>query len=330
MPNVLILTSDVGEDPCVVSVCSALRAAGSEPLVVATRKFPAGVPIAFEPHGESSVASIAGVRAGDLRSVWIREMEPTMPDQLPPDQTTAGELQAVATLWSFLECLDVFQLDPPESLLSACHKPYQERLARRFGLDVPRSLVTNDPASLRSFARTCPGQIVCKLVESGSVGVRTKNGQKSFPTTLVTEEELADPVGLEMSPMIFQEYLPKALELRITVVGPEVFVAAIAPGDTVDWRTSLELVRGFRPYTELPTGVRRGLLALLDHLRLNFATADFVVTPDGRHVFLEINTISWFDHVERHAGLPISQAVAELLLGTLPPRVVDRPHGAGA
>lgn len=63
------------------------------------------------------------------------------------------------------------------------------------------------------------------------------------------------------------------------------------------------------------------LVALLDRFGLDFATLDVVLTRDGRWVLLEVNTTSFFDHVEVCAGLPISGAVADLLLGLAPSRV---------
>jgi glutathione synthase/RimK-type ligase-like ATP-grasp enzyme len=59
-------------------------------------------------------------------------------------------------------------------------------------------------------------------------------------------------------------------------------------------------------------------------LRLDFATVDLILTPDGRYVFLEVNTVSFFSFVEKATGLPISGAVADLLLGRSAPRV-ERP-----
>ena len=70
--------------------------------------------------------------------------------------------------------------------------------------------------------------------------------------------------------------------------------------------------------------MERRLLALLNHAGLNFATADVILTPDGRYVFLEINTTSYFDFVEASTGMPISAAVANLLMGLAPPRVVHK------
>jgi len=40
-----------------------------------------------------------------------------------------------------------------------------------------------------------------------------------------------------------------------------------------------------------------------------------IVTPEGEHVFLEVNPLGQWGMLERDLGLPISQAIAEALLG---------------
>jgi hypothetical protein len=50
-------------------------------------------------------------------------------------------------------------------------------------------------------------------------------------------------------------------------------------------------------------------------LGLNYGAIDIIVTPDGRHVFLEVNPVGeffWLECCSPH--LPISQAIANLLL----------------
>jgi hypothetical protein len=39
-----------------------------------------------------------------------------------------------------------------------------------------------------------------------------------------------------------------------------------------------------------------------------------IVTPDGNYVFLEVNPNGQFDWVARRAGLPIYEALADLLI----------------
>ena len=53
----------------------------------------------------------------------------------------------------------------------------------------------------------------------------------------------------------------------------------------------------------------------MEALGLNYGALDFIVTPDGRHVFLEVNPAGEFMWLTRHPGLPIAEALADVLTG---------------
>jgi glutathione synthase/RimK-type ligase-like ATP-grasp enzyme len=56
------------------------------------------------------------------------------------------------------------------------------------------------------------------------------------------------------------------------------------------------------------------LLQFMEHFGLNYGAIDIIVTVDGRYVFLEVNPVGEFFWLELYAGLPISNAIADLLL----------------
>jgi hypothetical protein len=113
--------------------------------------------------------------------------------------------------------------------------------------------------------------------------------------------------------------LPKRLELRVTIVGRRVLAAAIdsqvSERAAHDWRRDgVRLLDAWQPYT-LPVKVEEKLLRLMDYFKLNYGAADFIVTPEGRHVFLEVNPVGEFFWLEQRPGLPISETIADVLLG---------------
>lgn len=304
------------DDPCYALVAAAMARRGGELVRVDLTQFPAELPLALSVGEVHDALSFGGVDLNQARSAWIRHVDvaQTLP-AMDPGHRDATEQLANSTLHAALQCLDIFVLDPPDRMASAPMKPRQGQLALRFGLGVPRTLVSNDPQAIRAFAARCGGAIIAKMMDSGSVMLENQGDAEPFPTMLLGEAELAGLDGIELSPMIFQERVPKAMEARVTIVGREVFTAAVAVRDEVDVRQHPELLAGLRPYAALPDPVRRGLERLMDHVGLNFATFDLILTPDGRWVFLEMNTVSYFHHVEQAAGLPIADSVARLLMG---------------
>ena len=55
-------------------------------------------------------------------------------------------------------------------------------------------------------------------------------------------------------------------------------------------------------------------IQLVEQLGLCYGAIDMVVTPDGRYVFLEINPNGQYLWIEEETGLPISDAICDLLM----------------
>jgi glutathione synthase/RimK-type ligase-like ATP-grasp enzyme len=84
---------------------------------------------------------------------------------------------------------------------------------------------------------------------------------------------------------------------------------------THDWRRDgLRMLQDWQPY-QLPVEVEDKLLRLMNYFSLNYGAIDIILTPDGKHVFLELNPSGEFFWLERSPGLPISEAIADLLTG---------------
>jgi glutathione synthase/RimK-type ligase-like ATP-grasp enzyme len=216
-----------------------------------------------------------------------------------------------------LASLDAFRMDAEPVIRRAENKQLQIQIARELGLDTPRTLITNYPAAVREFARTCEGGLVTKMLSS--FAIHEDDAEKVVFTNPVTPEDLNDLEGLRLCPMTFQEQVPKALELRVTIAGERVLAASIdsqaSARATHDWRRDgIKLINAWQPYT-LPSETEEKLLRLMDYFELNYGAADFIVTPEGRHVFLEVNPSGEFFWLELSPGLPISNAIADVLLG---------------
>ncbi len=135
-------------------------------------------------------------------------------------------------------------------------------------------------------------------------------------TSVLTAQDLVADEVLRQTPGIFQELVPKAYELRITVIGRRVLASKVLSQQTekgkVDWRRSSDELQ-FEP-THLPPEVELRCIALLDELGLVFGCFDFIVTPEHDYVFLEVNEMGQFLFIERCCGLPLLDAFSEFLL----------------
>jgi glutathione synthase/RimK-type ligase-like ATP-grasp enzyme len=259
---------------------------------------------------------------GEIGSAWDhRPGVPQPAENLSPlsRRFAASEAsQFIDTVWRSLDC----QWIPAHKavVLRAQHKASQLQLAQSLGFEIPPTLITNSPAEFREFYRRQGGRIISKVFHRN---VLLREDDPAEPaafqcmTHIVSNREVGYGSSIRYSPVIFQGYVPKRLELRVTVVGRRVLAAAIHSQDTNrtrhDWRhADLQHTR-YEPYT-LPADVEARCLCLLDRMGLCFGAIDLVLTPDGRYVFLEINPSGQWRWVETMTGLPIADAMAELLI----------------
>ncbi|XXX74935.1 MvdD family ATP-grasp ribosomal peptide maturase [Sorangium sp. So ce134] len=328
--TVLIITHSE-DNECIARVAAEIERLGGRAFRFDTDLFPAGARLALAagPGAGRSTLRTRGAGGGeldlgDVTAVWYRRVAfgRGLPASMDPQLRGASVQEAKQTVEGMLAALRVPQVDPLPAVRFASNKQVQLDIAREVGLDTPRTLTTNDEGAARAFAATCPGGVVAKMLSSFAV---YRGGEEHVVfTNALRDEDLADMRGLSLCPMTFQERIPKARELRVTVVGERVFAASIdpeaAPGAEVDWRRQgLELIDAWRK-DALPPEVETGVLRLMDQLGLNYGALDILRTPDGRYVFLEVNPVGEFFWLERTPGLPISEALAEVLLGKAPRR----------
>lgn len=113
---------------------------------------------------------------------------------------------------------------------------------------------------------------------------------------------------------MFQKRIPKAFEVRLTMIGSWPFAAAIhARGDAaaLDWRTDITSTH-IEPIN-LPETVLAGVRRFMRSYPITFGAFDFAVTPAGEWVLFECNGAGQFGFIEAATGLPITAALADLL-----------------
>jgi MvdD family ATP-grasp ribosomal peptide maturase len=320
--TILIITrSDDNES--VSMVARAIERKGGRSVRFDTDRYPTEVRLSayYGAGGEERLTLVNDEGEFDLRevkAVWHRRLNyggllPTTLDR-QLRRASVGESRAAAQ--GMLASLKAFRMDALQHIRHAENKQLQLQAARELGLAVPRTLTTNDPAAVRAFAGECEGGMVTKMLSSFAV---YEGGEELVVfTNPVKREDLSDLSGLSLCPATFQEMIPKALELRVTVVGDRVMSASIDSQSSAraahDWRRDgLRMVEDWRPY-ELPREVEEKILRLMDYFVLNYGAIDIIVTPDGRHVFLEVNPVGEFFWLERRPGLPVSDAIADVLM----------------
>ncbi|MDQ0775322.1 ATP-grasp ribosomal peptide maturase [Streptomyces aurantiacus] len=283
------------------------------------RDFPAPVVLAarIESAGTSRTKSgggwdgklTAGARTADLSAV--RALYHRRPSPYP---TESGEQTARfaaqenrrglgGVLGALPGCL---YLSHPQAIARAEYKPAQLGAATRVGLTVPATLITNDPGEAKRFCAEQP--TIYKPLHAGAYAV---GGEPAGIWAAPVEAGEIDG-AVSHGAHLFQAQVPKVADVRAVVVGGQVFSAfIIAPPGVVDWRADYQSLT-YEPVA-CPEETRGALARFLADFELNFGAFDFAVTADGAWWFLECNPNGQWAWLEEAAGLPITQAIADLL-----------------
>ncbi|HET9253826.1 MAG TPA: ATP-grasp ribosomal peptide maturase [Pseudonocardiaceae bacterium] len=253
------------------------------------------------------------VQLSEIRSVWYRHPSHfELPEGMSRPERRHAAAEARVGVAGVLCSLDALWVNYPSREADAL-KPRQLDVARRCGLRVPRSLITNTPVGVRSFATGVDGPLAGKNLSAASL-VESNHLQTAY-TRRLGVAELADLSGVETTAHLFQEFIEnKEFEVRATVVGKRVFAAAIHAGSEtarIDFRADYSSL----DYSaiEPPPPVRTGMLAFMRAFDLSFGAFDFAVTTDGEWIMFECNTFGQYGWLEDALDLPITSALADLL-----------------
>jgi len=260
--------------------------------------------------------------SSEIKSIWCRRPPPaslqaTGLSELDQKFAESENQRFFRALWNSFPSEGVTWLNHPLATYRVEHnKPLQLQTAHQAGLMTPTTLITSDLNKAREFVANSTERTIFKTFSSYS---RDEDGRPvGVYTTTISKEQLENfGHELKFAPVIFQRYVPKKFELRITVIGKRVFACAIHSQSSQrtkdDWRR-YDFQNVVHEPHQLPTPIEQSLLACMRSWGLQFGTIDMVVTPSGEYVFLEINPSGHWGWIEVLTGMPISKSLAELLI----------------
>ncbi|MEV8630688.1 MvdC/MvdD family ATP grasp protein [Streptosporangium sp. NPDC051023] len=315
---ILVLTSE-GDDHA-EQVVDLLTTAGADVVVFDPARYPTRATLEIGHSGDGSTRRVLDtgerrVALDELTSLWYRRpLNPVAHSRVTARDYVEEECRVMAeSLWDSLDCLT---LPASKAVLDrAGRKPYQLEQARLLGFDLPATLITTDPESFLDFYDRHEGRVITKPVHGNRLKADGEwLGRFAAP---VSPMDVAHADALRFCPVIVQAYVPKRVEVRVTVVGREVFAAEIhsqvSNHTRYDWRHYDPGATPIRAH-ELPAEISARCVALVERLGLAYGAIDLILTPEGHHVFLEINPNGQFHWIEAATGLPIGVAIRDLLM----------------
>ncbi len=324
---ILIMTGH-REDPTVVELERVLACRGADVLTIDATSLEharIGVPFTLDvPYPDARSVSADGVSAALLWRSPVPKPHEARLDAIRDDVNAREFVLAQWSklsrgLWHALEYAGVFCVNPATSLAMWEDKLTQLVVAERVGLATPVTRYLCDLTAAADFADAHGGQIVYKPFTPYLGPPRVDGRITELYSQVVSASELRAQAGdnLVATPGIFQPYVDKAFELRVVYVGGTIFACRIESQESTvadkDWRR-YDLANTPHLVHQLDATVERKVGELMRRMNLCFGSLDFIVTPEGEHVFLEVNPVGQFGWIAAETGLPIHERLAELLM----------------
>ena len=258
------------------------------------------------------------VTNADIGAVYFRQ--PVSPD-VPPDLAESDKefsrreaKEILRSLWRLIDHGKWF--NHPKELWLASNKVEQLTIAQRLGFKIPDTCVSMSELTVRNFIESHEEQVVCKAVKHGFL--RQGLNVQIATTQRVGSEFLNQFGNYAQVPMIFQEEIHKAFDVRVTVVGDNVFATAIHsqqhPQTIVDWRLlDLQEFDLKHEAIKMPAHLDELCRQITRHFNLKYSAIDLIKTVQGEYFFLELNPNGEWAWIEQKAGYPIRDAIIDCL-----------------
>jgi len=268
------------------------------------------------------VIDISGLPPGPFESIWIRRVASprTVSDALAPADVAMALLQARRYSDGLREIFspESVWINPPEARAGANAKPRQLLAARQAGFTIPDTLLSNNPEKIREFFHEHQGNTIYKGFTPAFWENRENGMLSCLFTTKLTEEALEEDVPLTSCPGIYQSYVPKKADVRVTFFGATYcavrIYSQVRGHGAVDFRSDMKAEAPMEAF-EMSSELSQKCAALTSQLGLLHGSYDFVEQPDGTMTFLEVNEMGQFLWLEeRLPELPLLSMFAAFSL----------------
>lgn len=249
------------------------------------------------------ITSAISLPLHDFRVIWWRY--PSFPadefnnsDSLNLTLSNPNIYQQFASL---SPAIDVFWVNHPIRNITATNQAHLLRVAQEVGLGVPPTLITNNLQQVQDFVSD--RDATYKLFSP------TEQGWKEIVAPIGDLLNVSDP--LFYNSLVLQESIQSQFDVKIAVVGEEIFSVALYKIKHSRGNGHGESIR--TEVFELPSEIKRALWQLISKLGLVYATVELSLTTSYEWVLLGLDPVGDWLSFEEYSQQPITKSIAKLL-----------------
>ena len=250
-------------------------------------------------------------------AAWYRKVSnfaiPNAADNVAKQLSVSNEVRCLHnTIWPLYP--ENKWLNAPDNMINADRKMKQLMVAKQVGFAIPHTVISSDWQEIERSLAPAGETIAVKMIK----GVIADNNHLQAMYTSVLDVPTREKLKLYTVPFpgLYQPFIKKAREWRVTVVGDEVFPAAIYTSDEAkdDWRKLQETSAVVFKNEALPDDISEQCIAYLGKMGLKYGAFDLIEQPDGATIFLECNPNGQYGWLEDALGFSISHAIVSEIL----------------
>lgn len=212
------------------------------------------------------------------------------------------------SLFRNLMCIDgAVWINNPTSTFHAENKIIQLKIAEQIGFEIPETYILNNVSELPNDNEY--------IIKSLDTAIFSFGAQEGFVYTNNTSYSELSVSNLSLAPVVIQKNLSPKTDLRVTVVGQDIYaVKILINGDGVkgDWRKLKNKV-SFVPI-QLPLEEMEKCIRLVQELDLLYGAIDLVMYKNT-YFFIEINPTGEWAWLVDSANQKIYQSICNCLEG---------------
>lgn len=257
-------------------------------------------------HADTDLTDLESVRG-----IWWRRPRPPAPPQYGDKELeifASDNVNVMANSLILHASATTTVINDPASEALANHKLLQLSRANKFALNIPETCITHSVADAEQFIQSCHSRgssVIYKIL-------RSSNGRGHY-TQLFTDADQDRIQQISGCPTILQENIVNGTDVRVVVTDEKAFAATATALESLSFPDIRSANTTKHTHIEVPPAVLTPLLALQKSFGLKTAVYDFMIAPDGRWIFLEINPTGQWLFLETTIGARISEAFASLL-----------------
>jgi glutathione synthase/RimK-type ligase-like ATP-grasp enzyme len=211
-------------------------------------------------------------------------------------------------LFRNLMCIeDAVWINNPTSTFHAENKLIQLKIADQIDFDLPETFILNSASELPINDEY--------IIKSLDTAIFSFGDQEGFVYTNKTSYSELSVSNLSHAPVVIQKDLSPKIDLRVTVVGQDLYAVKILKGDDGvdgDWRKLKDDV-SFVP-VRLPVDVKEKCIKLVRSLNLLYGAIDLVLYKK-KYYFIEVNPTGEWAWLVDSANQHIYKSICNYLEG---------------